>query len=150
MICLNLFKIIGQMDITVAAITELILLTRTFRTKLILSTDSLKSSQQKVLIVFFFNFFYLVISLLFYLFFIFTIMLLFLICPIFLFFYFFFIFTFFYFLAINNFFSPDIIWEEFVHNIIFYFPVSNPKNKDKDEITDQGPGSDNIWRKQLR
>ena len=99
---------------------------------------------------FFFNFFYLVISLLFYLFFIFTIMLLFLICPIFLFFYFFFIFTFFYFLAINNFFSPDIIWEEFVHNIIFYFPVSNPKNKDKDEITDQGPGSDNIWRKQLR
>ena len=69
MICLNLFKIIGQMDITVAAITELILLTRTFRTKLILSTDSLKSSQQKVLIVFFFNFFFLVISLLFYLFF---------------------------------------------------------------------------------
>ena len=63
---------------------------------------------------------------------------------------FFFILTFFYFLAIYNFFSTDIKWEEFVHNIIFYFPVSNPKNKDKDEITNQGPGSDNIWRKQLR
>ena len=57
MICLNLFKIIGQMDITVAAITELIWLTRTFRTKLTLSTDSLKSRQRKVLIRFFSIFF---------------------------------------------------------------------------------------------